>query len=137
MKHRTRSDKTYTIPKGIAVGTSITIGTLLAGISILAYFIVNGKLEPDMIQYISLAILALSVYAGVFLSSRMIMKQYAIVGLIQSAIMIVILIGAHIFFFEGAFEGTTGTIAVICAGAAGACMSVMAPKRTGRKKRNR
>ena len=137
MKHRTRTDKTYSIPKGITIGTVISMALLLMGVSILACLIVNGTLGSEVINSVSLVILALASYAGVLLSSKMIGKQYAIIGLIQSAVILALLIGTHIFFFEGAFRGIGGTIAAVCVGAAGACLSVMAQKRFKRKRRNR
>lgn len=119
--------KHITEKAGRSMSGSVGIGALIAvAVSVimamaLSALIVNERIDEDVMQYFSFAILLVSAFAGCMLAGKRTEGKYAMATGLTALTYCVILMGAGILLFDGGFRNLWTSIIAIMIGCVLSC----------------
>ena len=136
MKTRHAPDrKKRSMTVGVLTGILIFAFITVAGAILLTSLLIGDKLSLDAGKYILYFVLMLSAFLGAITAGKMIGEKRLLVCGVIAAVILFVLVGVNILFYDGQFHGLGMTVLMVLTGCTLA--NVVSLKGKGNKLRRR
>ncbi len=130
-----RKTKGTSVPMAIAAGSAAAMGITLAGTGVLAWMLDGEALGLEALSIGSAAVLLLSAVAGSWIGGTAAREKRLAVCMICGLAYMMLLVGIHLFWYEGSFRSLPLTVLSVAGGSLAGALLKPGEERNIKKRR--